>query len=104
MQIDWVLKKEASIARGRCARFEDADSVVPGVYGWVAGEASLVTSNAHLGKRLSDTVKEKSEVITMVPLLNKAPLAQKELVRTSRGLTVLVSRSQRAPQAEWLLI
>ena len=33
-----------------------------------------------------------------------APLAQKELVRTSKALTVLVSRSHRAPQAEWLLI
>ena len=40
----------------------------------------------------------------MVPLLRRAPLAQKELVRTSIGRTVLVSRSQRAPQAEWPLI
>lgn len=40
----------------------------------------------------------------MVPLLSNAPLAQKEFVRTSRGVTVLLSRFQRAPQAEWLLI
>lgn len=42
--------------------------------------------------------------LTMEPLLSRAPLAQKELVTTSIGRTVLVARSQRAPQAEWLLI
>ena len=40
----------------------------------------------------------------MVPLLSNAPLAQNESVNTSSGRTVLVSRSQRAPQAEWPLI
>ena len=40
----------------------------------------------------------------MVPLLSSAPLAQKELVSTSNGWTVLVSRFHSAPQAEWLLI
>ena len=40
----------------------------------------------------------------MVPLLSSAPLAQNELVSTSNGWTVLVSRFHSAPQAEWLLI
>lgn len=39
-----------------------------------------------------------------MPLLSNAPLAQNELVRTLRGLTVLVSRFHKAPHAEWLLI
>ena len=42
--------------------------------------------------------------LTIVPLLSNAPLAQNELVSTSRAFTVLVSRFHRAPQAEWLLI
>ena len=39
-----------------------------------------------------------------MPLLRRAPLAQKELVMRSRGVTSLVSRFHKAPQAEWLLI
>lgn len=44
------------------------------------------------------------QVRTIVPLLSSAPLAQKELVRTSRGCTVLVSRFHSAPHAECPLI
>lgn len=40
----------------------------------------------------------------MVPLLSSVPDPQNVLVMRSSGCTVLVSRSQSAPQAEWLLI
>ena len=41
---------------------------------------------------------------TIVPLLSSAPLAQNEFVSTSSGWTVLVSKFQIAPHAEWPLI
>lgn len=40
----------------------------------------------------------------MVPLLSSVPEPQKVLVMRLSGCTELVSRSQSAPQAEWLLI
>ena len=38
-----------------------------------------------------------------MPLLSRAPLAQNELVKSSRGVTVLLARFHNAPHAEWPL-
>lgn len=46
----------------------------------------------------------RDETRTIVPLLKRAPLAQKEFDNTSMAVAVLVSRFQRTPHAEWLLI
>ena len=101
-----VLKEDAVGSGWRRARFQDADSLVSRRSGDVAVDLARSPTDANLEScGISEIWEHRTALwLTMVPLLNKAPLAQKESVSTLRGRTELVSRSHSAPQAEKLPI
>ncbi len=88
-----VLEERAAVARRRSAGGEQPDGLVPGLDNGVSGEPDLVSTDASLSSKsvvIEGVVRHVIDVLTIVPLLRKAPLPQNELVTTSRALTSAV--------------
>ena len=102
MEVRRVFEDGATNTRRVSTRFEETKTSSPIMDSWVSGEEVRITTHADLRRIKHQTTRraEVEEALTMVPLLRRAPLAQKELVMRSRGMTWLVWRSHSAPQAE----
>ena len=103
VKIGRIFKDGAAFTGRRRAWFEDTDRLSTWLNTRVAHESVRIATNTDLRITLMRVYTPCDAAVgphTIVPLLSRAPLAQNELVKSSRGVTVLLARFHNAPHAE----